>query len=239
MPESIPGVPDLWQTQPATSIPPLSEREVYSDAVPPPLLPYDEERHHALYESDNVSPLAEPFLAPTLAKDERTRLLTLWYLTAALLDEGKTLSLLDRISQLVQRLLGWETAFVSIVDQHDFICIASVDFPIARLHRYESFCAHAILARPESVFQVPDIDNDYRFANHPLRKANKLRAYCGTPRVSLRLPCEEELMPCQYGSESATQTWPSDLSAPQTLVQRVCRQCHSAAVLIPVHLQNR
>jgi PAS domain S-box-containing protein len=87
---------------------------------------------------------------------------------------------LDGLVRCASRLLGYPIALVSLVDEHRQWFKARHGLPASETSREASFCAHAILG--DTLFEVPDVTADPRFAGNPLVLGDpNIRAYAGMP----------------------------------------------------------
>jgi EAL domain-containing protein (putative c-di-GMP-specific phosphodiesterase class I) len=87
----------------------------------------------------------------------------------------------DRITRMAGRLLGAPVAAVSLSDRDRQWFKSKVGVDVDELPRAQAPCDYAI--RGESVFVVPDLLADQRFAGHPLLQTGA-RFYAGAPLVT-------------------------------------------------------
>ncbi|KAI1367919.1 hypothetical protein F5Y08DRAFT_336193 [Xylaria arbuscula] len=132
---------------------------------------------------------SDPYLVPTLARNERLRLTLLWYHTK---DVEKDEGLMSEINVLVrsaQKFVGWEYAIAGIVNESSYRRLATVGLPLALLPRRESTCSHTInQAKLDDVFMILDMAKDWRFRHSPHSEIGGLRSYAGAP---LRLTADD------------------------------------------------
>ena len=90
----------------------------------------------------------------------------------------------DRITRLAQRLFGAQIATVTLVDEDRQWFKSAVGTESKEDPRDDSFCAHAILDRGETMI-VPDARDDPRFVDNPLVTGDpNIRFYAGQPVVA-------------------------------------------------------
>lgn len=90
----------------------------------------------------------DPYLMPSLTRNERLRLTMLWYYTRdALTDDGFLRRLHEKLD-LVQTLIGWEFAIAGLVSENVFTRLATAGMPLAIVPRRESPCSHTINQEP-------------------------------------------------------------------------------------------
>ena len=121
----------------------------------------------------------EDFLVPTLTRDERSRLESLWYYTREVRDDGLLLDTLQTIVNMVQAYFKWDCVIVGLVEKDVYTRLVTAGCPLAVLPRRESTCAHTVLHEPHTVFELSDMEADRRFKHSPHVVAG-LRAYSGT-----------------------------------------------------------
>lgn len=157
-----------------------------------PIAPFDEETNTANYGAqtagfDANQPTVPPkpadasdrYLAPTLTRHERTRLTLLWYYTRDVLDDKDFVARIQEKLDLVQQFMGWEFAIVGLLSENLFSRLVTAGMPLAVLPRQESTCSHTVNTEPGSVFQLPDMTSDWRFAQSPHVEFGGLRSYAG------------------------------------------------------------
>ncbi|KKY17329.1 putative histidine kinase hhk3p [Phaeomoniella chlamydospora] len=122
----------------------------------------------------------DPYLFPTLTRNERLRLTMLWYYTSGLMDDKELLMRLQDKLNIARELIGWEFAIMGILDNDVYTRVVTSGLPLAILPRKESTCSHTINQTPGSVFMLTDMDDDWRFKHSPHVEVGGLRSYAGT-----------------------------------------------------------
>ncbi|KAG6355915.1 hypothetical protein INS49_015299 [Diaporthe citri] len=171
--------------------PPLPERPLCildEELCRKPLLVFDEQLHEANFNprpdgsgspTDQPDGFSDPYLMPSLARNERLRLTMFWYYTRGLYEDGEFLQLLQEKLDLVQTFMGWEFALLGLVSEDTFTRLAASGLPLAVLPRRESTCSHTINQEPNTVFMLPNMANDWRFRGSPPVAQGGLRSYAG------------------------------------------------------------
>lgn len=120
-----------------------------------PILAFDEQLHESNYNPRPDSTLADqpdgfcdPYLMPSLARNERLRLTMLWYYTRGLYEDREFVQLLQEKLDLVQTFMDWEFALLGLVSEDAFTRLAASGLPLAVLPRRESTCSHTITQEP-------------------------------------------------------------------------------------------
>lgn len=124
-----------------------------------PIAPFDEQTHHVNYAAGPEGAEAhlpvpqphgfsDPYLMPSLTKNERLRLTMLWYYTKGLVEDQDFVMRLQEKLDLVQTFMGWEFAIIGLVSEDVFIRLATTGLPLAILPRRESTCSHTINQEP-------------------------------------------------------------------------------------------
>ncbi|ROV93569.1 hypothetical protein VMCG_08056 [Cytospora schulzeri] len=156
-----------------------------------PILEFDEQKHDSNYvprpegiDADLPPPrpdgFADPYLMPSLTKNERLRLTMLWYHTDGVLEDEDFLRRLQEQLDLVQAFMGWEYAIMGLVSEDIFTRVATAGIPLAIVPRRDSPCSHTINQKPGSVFMLPNMASDWRFKQMPCVAADGgLRSYAG------------------------------------------------------------
>jgi hypothetical protein len=103
-----------------------------------------------------------------------------------------------------------------LLEQATYISLASANFPMVRLPRYESFCSHTILHKGGTVFSIPNMEADWRFANSPHSRLAGMKAYAGT-QLRVALSADQEVA---IGSLCVTANTPQGSSAASAVVRR-------------------
>lgn len=121
-----------------------------------PLLAFDEQLHESNFKprpdgclADQPDGFCDPYLMPSLARNERLRLTMFWYYTRGLCEDGEFLQLLQEKLDLVKTFMEWEFALLGLVSEDTFTrLVASGGLPLAVLPRRESTCSHTINQEP-------------------------------------------------------------------------------------------
>lgn len=180
-----------------------------------PIVEFDEQSHSRNYPSrphgvdadlppQQPDDFADPYLMPSLTRNERLRLTMLWYYSRDVLADHGFLGRLQDKLELVQKLIGWEFAIVGLLKEDAYTRLVTAGLPLAILPRRESTCSHTInqdagvsapssprlfchlektladLENQKTVFMLPDMDSDWRFRNSPHVAQGGLRSYAGT-----------------------------------------------------------
>lgn len=116
-----------------------------------PLLAFDEQLHESNYNprpdgslADQPDGFSDPYLMPSLARNERLRLTMFWYYTRGLYEDGEFLQSLQEKLDLVKTFMEWEFALLGLVSEDAFTRLAASGLPLAVLPRRESTCSHTI-----------------------------------------------------------------------------------------------
>ncbi|KUI52572.1 Hybrid signal transduction histidine kinase J [Cytospora mali] len=163
----------------------LDSLETYNE----PIHEFDEKLHDTVYtprkdgsHADLPPPrpegFSDPYLLPSLTRNERLRLTMLWYHTDGLLDDEDFLRRLQEQLDLVQAFMGWEYAIMGLVSENMFTRVATAGIPLALVPRRDSPCSHTINQKPGSVFMLPNMASDWRFKQMPCVE-DGLRSYAG------------------------------------------------------------
>lgn len=120
-----------------------------------PILAFDEQLHESNYNprpdgslADQPDGFCDPYLMPSLARNERLRLTMLWYYTRGLYEDKEFLQQLQEKLELVQTFMEWEFALLGLVSEDVFTRLAASGLPLAVLPRRESTCSHTITQEP-------------------------------------------------------------------------------------------
>ncbi len=90
-------------------------------------------------------------------------------------------SAFDDIARLAAFACGAPIALITLVDEHRAWVKAGVGLACGNTPREDSICTHAI-ARPEPIFEIPDLRADPRFAGNPFVTGDPMmRFYAGAP----------------------------------------------------------
>ncbi|KAL5390029.1 hypothetical protein DPSP01_002085 [Paraphaeosphaeria sporulosa] len=174
------------------------------DSVNTPVSPWpvDAEETHYPPMKDAVAPAPVPdkqvcatdrYLRAPLTKNERYRLSMVWYYTRDIFEEAEFLAGLQEKVCIAQESTGWEFAVIGILDVNYYTRLATIGLPLAILPRGETICAHTVAQPPGSVFLLPNMLEDWRFAHSPYVESGGLQAYAGAP---LRLQNEHGQTAC-------------------------------------------
>lgn len=124
-----------------------------------PIAEFDEQKHNASYaprpqgvDADLPPPrpdgFSDPYLLPSLTRNERLRLTMLWYHTNGVLEDEDFLRRLQEQLDLVQTFMGWEYAIMGLVSEDIFTRVATAGMPLAIVPRRDSPCSHTINQDP-------------------------------------------------------------------------------------------
>lgn len=170
-----------------------------------PISAFDEKLHEATYNSLPAGSLtqqpdgfSDPYLMPSLARNERVRLTMLWYYTRGLYEDREFLQLLQEKVDFVQTFMEWEFAILGLVTEDVFTRVVTAGLPLAVVPRRESTCSHTINQEPgvsalcwncchwsyvlktrQTVFKLPNMAGDWRFQGSPPVAQGGLRSYAG------------------------------------------------------------
>ena len=93
--------------------------------------------------------LADRYLFPVLARNERLRLTMLFYYTRGALEDQELMSRLQEKVFLAKETVGWEFVIAGLLDNNTYTRLVVVGLPLAVLPRRESTCAHTINQPPD------------------------------------------------------------------------------------------
>ncbi|KIY47787.1 hypothetical protein FISHEDRAFT_59391 [Fistulina hepatica ATCC 64428] len=127
-----------------------------------------------------------PYLLPTFTKNEVERLTSLWYYTQHIETDAELLSRLQLVVDTVQDVMQRDCTVLGLMDHDRYTSITTSNVPLATLSRQETVCAHTIMQPSGTVFMLPDMSDDWRFAKSPHIVAG-LRYYAGT-QLHFRVP---------------------------------------------------
>lgn len=136
---------------------------------------------------------SDRYLRAPLAENERFRLSMLWYYTRDIYTETEFISGLQEKVGIAKETTGWDVAIVGILDVNFYTRLAAIGVPLGILPRGETLCAHTVVQPPGSVFLLPNMLEDWRFADSPYVESGGLCAYAGAP---LRLQNESGETAC-------------------------------------------
>lgn len=142
----------------AIELPPLPGRPLCildEELCRKPLLAFDEQLHESSFNprpdgslADQPDGFCDPYLMPSLARNERLRLTMFWYYTHGLYEDGEFLQSLQEKLDLVKTFMEWEFALLGLVSEDAFTRLAASGLPLAVLPRRESTCSHTINQEP-------------------------------------------------------------------------------------------
>ncbi|POS77437.1 hypothetical protein DHEL01_v204160 [Diaporthe helianthi] len=153
-----------------------------------PISAFNEQLHRACYGLNSDLNLtqrpdgfADPYLMPSLSRNERLRLTMLWYYTRGLDQDRGFVHLLQEKLDLVQAFMEWDFAILGLVSEDIFTRVVASGIPTAVVPRRESTCSHTINQEPGVVFKLPNMASDWRFRASPPVAQGGLRSYAGVP----------------------------------------------------------
>ncbi|EIN04835.1 hypothetical protein PUNSTDRAFT_146164 [Punctularia strigosozonata HHB-11173 SS5] len=129
---------------------------------------------------------ADPYLFPLLARNELKRLTSLWYYTNSILNDHDLLEQLQGTVDVVHDIMQQDCTFLGLMDHDSYTHIVTNNCPLSTVPRREATCAHTILQDSDTVFSLPNMLEDWRFAASPSVQAG-MRSYVGT-QLLYRLP---------------------------------------------------
>ena len=166
---------------------------------------------------DNLFPLTarpvdfhDPYLFPTLSKDERDRLTAFHRVSQGLEEDPVLMQHLAELVTIIKDIFAYEIVIIGIFDSDAYVQIVADGYPKLIVPRREvcspinyrdlpvnktrltrsssaqtdqSTCAHTILQPPGTVLNITDMANDWRFAESPPVAIGGLRTYAGTPLI--------------------------------------------------------
>lgn len=98
---------------------------------------------------DCTSPcIADRYLFPVLAQNERLRLTMLFYYTRGAIEDKELLSRMQEKVHLAQTIAGWEFVIAGLLGLNTYTRMVTVGLPLAVLPRRESTCSHTINQPP-------------------------------------------------------------------------------------------
>lgn len=129
---------------------------------------FDEQLHDASYNPLPGSDLpqrpdgfSDPYLMPSLARNERLRLTMLWYYTRGLDTDREFVQLLQEKLDLVQTFVQWDFAILGLLSEDMFTRVAASGMPTAVVPRRESTCSHTINQEPGVSMSYPEHCSSY------------------------------------------------------------------------------
>ena len=131
------------------------DREYYEK----PISSFDKEEHDSNYaprKNGNIADwppsqpdgFSDPYLMPSLTRNERLRLTMLWYHTRDIFEDGDFRLRLQEQIDLVQTFMGWDFAIMGTVSEDMFTRVATAGLPLALVPRRDSPCSHTINQEP-------------------------------------------------------------------------------------------
>ncbi|KAK6334319.1 hypothetical protein TWF730_003532 [Orbilia blumenaviensis] len=121
----------------------------------------------------------DPYLFPTLTKNELLRLKSLWYYGRYIENDKHLLSCLQDQVDLVNDFMEKDCVILGLLDHDYYRRVVTTNVPLAVLPRREATCAHTVLHDGGKVFMVKDMEKDWRFMTSPHVEAG-LKFYAGT-----------------------------------------------------------
>ncbi|KAF3915877.1 hypothetical protein AA313_de0202522 [Arthrobotrys entomopaga] len=129
---------------------------------------------------------SDPYLFPTLTKNELIRLKSLWYYGRYIENDKHLLSCLQDQVDLVDDFMQKDCVILGLLDHDYYRRIVTANVPLAVLPRREATCAHTVLHDGGNVFMIKDTTKDWRFMTSPHVEAG-LKFYAGT-QLRYRIP---------------------------------------------------
>ncbi|KAK6518917.1 hypothetical protein TWF281_003607 [Arthrobotrys megalospora] len=148
----------------------------------------------------------DPYLFPTLTKNELLRLKSLWYYGRYIENDKHLLSCLQDQVDLVNDFMEKDCVILGLLDHDYYRRVVTVNVPLAVLPRREATCAHTVLHDGGKVFMIKDMEKDWRFMTSPHVEAG-LKFYAGT-QLRYKIPgtpCEIAFGSLCVANFSATQ----------------------------------
>ncbi|KAK6347616.1 hypothetical protein TWF718_005455 [Orbilia javanica] len=182
-----------------------------------PIFEFNEGEFQRLYPADKcedgcvtepVKPVdfEDPYLFPTLTKNELVRLKSLWYYGRYIENDTHLLSALQDQVDLVNDFMEKDCVILGLLDHDYYRRVVTANVPLAVLPRREATCAHTILHDGGKVFMIKDMEKDWRFMASPHVEAG-LKFYAGT-QLRYKIPgtrCEIAFGSLCVANFSATQ----------------------------------
>ncbi|EIN04852.1 hypothetical protein PUNSTDRAFT_146174 [Punctularia strigosozonata HHB-11173 SS5] len=123
---------------------------------------------------------ADPYLFPLLARNELQRLTSLWYYTKFIQNDHDLLAQLQGAVDVVHDIMQQDCTSLGLMDHDDYTHIVTRNHPLSTVPRRDALCAHTIMQRSHTVFSLPNMLEDWRFAASPAVRAG-MRSYVGAP----------------------------------------------------------
>lgn len=132
-----------------------------SDLSSVPIHTFDQHFHETAYSprpdgvdadlppSEQAVGHSDPYLMPSLTKNERLRLTMLWYYAADVLKDEEFLRRLQERLDLVRDFFkDYEFAIIGLLSEDVYTRLVTVGLPLAILPRRESTCSHTVNQKP-------------------------------------------------------------------------------------------
>ncbi|KAK6495260.1 hypothetical protein TWF481_003288 [Arthrobotrys musiformis] len=170
------------------------------------LYPADRDDDGCVTEPIKPVDFEDPYLFPTLTKNELVRLKSLWYYGRYIENDTHLLSCLQDQVDLVNDFMEKDCVILGLLDHDYYRRVVTANVPLAVLPRREATCAHTILHNGGRVLMVKDMEKDWRFMASPHVEAG-LKFYAGT-QLRYKIPgtnCEIAFGSLCVANFSATQ----------------------------------
>ncbi|EGX46278.1 hypothetical protein AOL_s00110g102 [Orbilia oligospora ATCC 24927] len=170
------------------------------------LYPADRDEDGCVTEPIKPVDFEDPYLFPTLTKNELIRLKSLWYYGRYIENDTYLLSCLQDQVDLVNDFMEKDCVILGLLDHDYYRRVVTANVPLAILPRREATCAHTVLHDGGRVFMVKDMEKDWRFMASPHVEAG-LKFYAGT-QLRYKIPgtnCEIAFGSLCVANFSATQ----------------------------------
>ncbi|KAJ6257204.1 hypothetical protein Dda_8091 [Drechslerella dactyloides] len=156
-----------------------------------PISEYNEADFERFYLSDScdddgvkepVKPddFSDPYLFPTLTRNEVLRLKSLWYYGRYIEKDKNLLSCLQDQVDLVNDFMQKDCVVLGLLDHDYYRRIVTANVPLAVLPRREATCAHTVMQDGGRVFMINDTERDWRFMRSPQVAEAGVKFYAGT-----------------------------------------------------------
>ncbi|KAK6524251.1 hypothetical protein TWF694_005907 [Orbilia ellipsospora] len=149
---------------------------------------YPPDRYECGSVKEPIKPVdfSDPYLFPTLTKNELIRLKSLWYYGRYIENDKHLLSCLQDQVDLVDDFMQKDCVILGLLDHDYYRRIVTANVPLAVLPRREATCAHTVLHDGGNIFMIKDTTDDWRFMASPHVEAG-LKFYAGT-QLRYRIP---------------------------------------------------
>ncbi|EPS42316.1 hypothetical protein H072_3695 [Dactylellina haptotyla CBS 200.50] len=165
-----------------------------------PIFEFDESDFKRIYPAERqedgsvqepIKPVdfSDPYLFPTLTRNELIRLKSLWYYGRYIENDKNLLSCLQDQVDLVDDLMQKDCVILGLMDHDYYRRIVTAKVPLAVLPRREATCAHTMLHDGGSIFMIKDTEKDWRFMASPHVEAG-LKFYAGT-QLRYKIPSSD------------------------------------------------